>query len=719
MTLRGTMDACDVNGIKQQFSCEVSRRKEVVPVFFEIIRSTLKTYKGFKTVALTRNQVLTILKHLDNRRSLHNAGFHRHDFFKMSEIPEYDLWEAVLYCASLGECFVINNSFFPVASFVRSQLADIFTKEYVKDTSKEFIAQVNASFEVVAAGAASAPSTPGQLNITNAKIFGRQLWVKNPSTMRVFTREIAKCLKHWKDIENDAIIWRDCAQFFEDCGVLVPFFAHEEGAGSSSVQLQWHIAHTSVGSKQDKPEIQDDSQTMHAFYVLNVSPLSLITRCWTSFVGMRNGTAHEAEELLTFTNTENTIDVKRDWGSCRLILQDFPCFNIECQEENDRCDIRMLTKGLQENTQTELSAKAAAMLHLCCSKRDSALFRFCVEGVEEVLQSWYPDFRQDIFMSCYVPDDLNSQHYRVYVPLLPIFDQNANKSLAGDRHLPPAKLFPRTCSIFLSHAYEGDGTSQFTDMLKEFIERRFICSVWYDKSNMDEASEFKKEMQTGLSVASSIIICLTPLYMTRPNCLRELKWALDLRDHHAKSSKGGPPIPKICVLALHPSMTFAGRQTVLKHRCVFLPKSQDNATPRSEDQVIAHMLSEHAIQLLAKLDDRGIYNDFIDAMPWRSDFEDWSHDVPELDLSFSEHAPVSVADFFQNSTSKSVRELLTTFSASSTAPDFKNSPLDLSSPAFLRGFEFVDLKTEELHSTPKTRQSAELDQLHAVDTAGI
>jgi hypothetical protein len=50
-----------------------------------------------------------------------------------------------------------------------------------------------------------------------------------------------------------------------------------------------------------------------------------------------------------------------------------------------------------------------------------------------------------------------------------------------------------------------------------------------------------------LCAASVIIVCLTPTYITRPNCLRELRWALDFAAAGKK---------RVVLLPLHPAMTF-------------------------------------------------------------------------------------------------------------------------------------------------------------------
>jgi hypothetical protein len=700
------LDFCDFAGIKAAIKSEVSRQNEFVPAFYETVRSSIAKRKDASiptksdmskgdTVAdrkaMCKADIVSSLKGIDTRHSRNAQG--NRQFFRMGEIPEPDLWEAVRYSSSLGYCFVINNFFFPDAGglFLRYSLADVFKRSFLTEKNKEFEQALKDCFDDCSL------ETP--LSLTACKNLARKLWLNSD---RVFTLECTKYLSHWKAIETEKDILRDCVHFFEDCGVLVPFFSY---TFENKAELHWQIARESF-APFDGPE-QDsniNSETMQAFYVFNVSPISQMSQFWTS---LRYKT-READHLLTFASTSSSIMITRESqaSGCRIVLQNYPaCFPDPegSTSDHDSYNIRSLSQTLSDD---ETNPNPSAIVHVTCPKRDSALFRFCIEGLEKVLKLWYPDFRNHIYISCYVPEltQAKSELLVMSLPLSRIFDQNAHKSIlasgnaSGNRHLPVKQLFPRTCSIFFSHVFEGDGTSHFTDMLKDHLERRFICSVWYDKNEMDHQSEFFIEMQKGLKEASNVIICLTPLYLTRPNCLRELKWALELADYY-KSAKD--PLFKVLVLALHPSVTYAGRQTIRKHQCVILPKNKEYGTPRSEDQVVVHMLSDHALKLLEKLDQSAVSEHFIDAMPWRSDYDDWSLTVPEIDLSQDPHnpqpPPTNVAQFFKvvGHDQKSVHALMDSYCDrwfdSLTKPPMI-SPL----------YAFGDMKTDDLHSNPRS-----------------
>ncbi len=76
-----------------------------------------------------------------------------------------------------------------------------------------------------------------------------------------------------------------------------------------------------------------------------------------------------------------------------------------------------------------------------------------------------------------------------------------------------------------------------------------MCNCWIFKvdactQNVDDVVWRFRE---ALCAASVIIVCLTPTYITRPNCLRELRWALDFAAAGKK---------RVVLLPLHPAMTF-------------------------------------------------------------------------------------------------------------------------------------------------------------------
>ena len=92
-----------------------------------------------------------------------------------------------------------------------------------------------------------------------------------------------------------------------------------------------------------------------------------------------------------------------------------------------------------------------------------------------------------------------------------------------------------------------------------------------------------RRFREALCAASVIIVCLTPTYLTRPNCLRELRWALDF----AASGK-----KRVVLLPLHPAVTYGG---VLK---MIQPDNKRGLVFSSKDKSVKK-LTAAALELLS------------------------------------------------------------------------------------------------------------------------
>jgi hypothetical protein len=118
------------------------------------------------------------------------------------------------------------------------------------------------------------------------------------------------------------------------------------------------------------------------------------------------------------------------------------------------------------------------------------------------------------------------------------------------------ELFQPHSSIFVSHAW-GDGTGVFIQRLKTHFEHQTLTSVWVDQDGLNQQVEtLIPSFRAALCQARIVLVALTPTYLTRPNCLRELRWALDFeRAGHLK----------VLLLALHPAVTFDGRLQLVQN----------------------------------------------------------------------------------------------------------------------------------------------------------
>ncbi len=269
--------------------------------------------------------------------------------------------------------------------------------------------------------------------------------------------------------------------------------------------------------------------------------------------------------------------------------------------------------------------------------------------------------------------------------LFEILSCNASDVVIASRNLRLKDILPRKSPIFMSHTYSGDGTGEFCLRVKVMLQEQLLCSVWFDKTEMDWTSAFVEEMQIGMRTARFFVMCLTPLYLTRPNCLRELRWALDMCTA-AGSNK------KMLVMPLHPAVSFKGCQRIIeaaeagRPAHVFLRcDDRIKERPTQLHELKGHRLSGEAIALLKRLTHQygaSIRPDWLKLQPWLSNEQgaDWE----ERSSVWAEEPAVSVG------------ELLTV--------SFPVIMASMSTPSDIADFTFFNPTEDELSSHPPSQE---------------
>jgi GTPase SAR1 family protein len=193
------------------------------------------------------------------------------------------------------------------------------------------------------------------------------------------------------------------------------------------------------------------------------------------------------------------------------------------------------------------------------------------------------------------------------------------------------EVVPRRPPVFMSHTFirsgsnsSGDGTGEFCQRLKDKLQERLVCTVWFDRHEMSQTADFIDSMKFGVAQASAFVVCLSPLYLTRPNCLRELMWAMDICEKDRSKV--------LRVIPTHPSVSYAGLTRIIdlaNAGCaahVILPTNDTDpkSPPLELKQLKAHRLSDAAVALMRRLTgmhNRGTNPEWVKLQPWLSDVE--------------------------------------------------------------------------------------------------
>jgi hypothetical protein len=107
-------------------------------------------------------------------------------------------------------------------------------------------------------------------------------------------------------------------------------------------------------------------------------------------------------------------------------------------------------------------------------------------------------------------------------------------------------------AFFLSHAW-GDWSvrerarRKVTEGLQLAVEKQSGELVWIDTAELKNETQFHRQMEQGIKHAQCVVICLSYIYLTRPNCLWELCWAVQ---GYVVSGK------RLVVVSVDPLLTF-------------------------------------------------------------------------------------------------------------------------------------------------------------------
>ena len=171
------------------------------------------------------------------------------------------------------------------------------------------------------------------------------------------------------------------------------------------------------------------------------------------------------------------------------------------------------------------------------------------------------------------------------------------------------RVFKPRSSFFVSHSW-GDGTGEFIARLKAHVEQQTLANVWVDMEGLNQQQEkIIPAFREALCQARVVIVVLTPSYLTRPNCLRELRWALDFeRAGHLR----------VVLLSMHPAVTFDARQQLVQNGPL------QGLVFSSKEKKVKRVCPE-ALALVKRLNDV-----HMNTLPWH-ELQAWSSDEKKGD----------------------------------------------------------------------------------------
>jgi hypothetical protein len=406
----------------------------------------------------------------------------------------------------------------------------------------------------------------------------------------------------WSLIE-DQTLQRAVLKLLQDCYIISPFLADADS---------FYVPARLLDFDEDDSFANDSASPECSCRLLFAFPTRSMPFLAALFCIMSSSCA----SFLHFTVSRTSVRVSKANSFCNIKVQTcHQCFI----DLHGAC--RQLPNGLDGNS-------FPYILHVCAN--NFSLFAFAVQSIDKVLQRGIAGFRFESWvllpaspspiwglLEAYKYSSIWNSSRSVPKFLSHVLRGKVTDELPlaqisrSARRFTIEEVFPRSCSVFLSHTSQGvnDGTIECVKLLKQELESLTFHSVWFDENDMGSTSNFYDKMLHGIVQCSLFIVALTPQYFLRPNCLIELDLALRLGK-------------EIVVISMHPSVQFSAAHE-FKNRSIYMRSSF--ATQRAQ----ISRLSEYRLlpRVQALFDAVVLANNALDCFwsfcPWTSTSPCW------------------------------------------------------------------------------------------------
>jgi hypothetical protein len=296
-----------------------------------------------------------------------------------------------------------------------------------------------------------------------------------------------------------------------------------------------------------------DINTYHAYFCLPLLHISFLMRLQSRLL------ARKTSIDLRFQLHQDCVFVRRNSSQASK----FYC----CIQSLPSSDFESIQRQFSQESILREEFQHSIYVH----SDDLGLFQFATQTIEETLATLFSGLRY----MCHIlteRDRINGCGHWLELGIGDVPNFSVLWSLNWFEEFDSGKslhyLFPhKRCPIMISHSW-SDGTEEFVNQLRLQLQHESLAAVCLDSAFFPQTAScaIQNAFRRGLCEASVIIVCLTPRYLTRPNCLKEFQWALDLSEKKCMS---------VIFLPLHPACTFDGITSLLKQGAVYVSAKDD------------------------------------------------------------------------------------------------------------------------------------------------
>jgi hypothetical protein len=513
-----------------------------------------------------------------------------------------EVWTALQFWADLGRIFVYGNFVLPdplrlldlIKPLLHHDPPFLLSDACSQDDKKLLLSSCRESFSLRSACSSYLRLLKAQAVLDRRLLPLLPAWGQDPSFHQTMLDFLAEChlICLTESVPDPSAQILVTARSRDLPSLHAPYPAAVAGLSADDLSLYDALQSKHAAMHLRFNAVLDNSDSCRVLFVVSRYHIGIISRL-QAFIHR----ARPSEVSVVFNAAKDSIFMCRDTPHVESSAQS--CCAVRVLPFCDDADVLSAFRKMDGPMCRESDRRSKCGIIIAAN--DLALLTFMVRRVEDTLKRW----SICAVCECYVEGpskdcpfirfDGPSSADSCALPLSAVLSGNLWETVVPGvqmRHLFPSH---RRCAMFLSYSsddWENTGTRHACETIRNGFQEAALCSVWMDRTDASYSRPWQQLVREGLRTANIYVLCLTPLYFTRPNCLAELNDILMLVETL-------PDRKRLIVLPLHPAMTVSGRRRILEFGFVVLPDFR--ASTLSHSIVRVHFLSSASMDLLRRL----------------------------------------------------------------------------------------------------------------------
>jgi hypothetical protein len=453
-------------------------------------------------------------------------------------LPDESLWEALVFWGMLGDVVISSNVLVTDIETLIQLIRPILHHSPMESLNRV----LNGDREKIECDEVVIPEFANLMADQQGDV---RKWIEELEEDRILRFSVLEYMFCWKDLSREAR--RDTTKVLEACHLIVGGLCGNKSGYVTAVEstndflwlvtcrLDKAVSETSDPSVLTKEALGFQAQARYVpiGFFANLQASQLVHNIQNRMITTVTAQVDSSNMKFRFKTL-----FRKDWETVSVMLT------------------RCINRGEGERMAVEVWSTSLAMLENVCRNMD----RIRQDKFPGIFFQYVMWFRNDEFSDESLEWTLERSTGSLTAILeqrlmaLPIVAKTWNSSvkIKGMIVQDAVRTLQTNAAFFLSHAWSDRSVREqaretVTEGLQRAVEEISGELMWVDAAEMKFGTQFHKQMEKGVRDAQCIVICLSYVYLTRPNCLQELCWAVQ-----GHASEGKPLI----VVSVDQQLTF-------------------------------------------------------------------------------------------------------------------------------------------------------------------